>query len=252
MKRKHTEKHGSRDNEGVSPVIGVVLIVAITLVLATVVGTFVLNISSETRETATAGVSVDDGEVRLITMGNTDEVIVEVEGTELGRMTKEGDTVPIAVPGEVTVSVIGVVDGDETLIRSKTVEDAGDAGATLALVNEGEGTDSLPLETEADEVWNVNLAVESQPDFNLVYCVDDDIASGDLDGDRCTEQSLDGIQPPLDSIEIRNNVLNTNSGDIVRIDTFRLEDESGNVIDEVTAADTFVDDGSSTVSLELE
>ncbi|MDZ7687617.1 MAG: type IV pilin [Halobacteriales archaeon] len=247
-----TEKRRHRHEKGDAPVIAVVLLVAITVILAAVVGTFGLALVSENPQTASAGVTVEDGEVKLIATGNVDEVRVEVDGFEIGSMTDAGEAVPIAVPGKVTVNVIGVIDGKETVLRSKVVEDAGEAGVTSSLVNEGEGTDGFPFEAEEPEVWKVRVVVKDAPEFSLAYCVDDDVADGDLDGSRCTEESLDDISPPIDTFEIENEVLNRNNGDLVHIDTFELRDDGGNVIDEVTASDTFVDDGRTTVNLKPE
>lgn len=47
------------DERGVSPVIGVILMVAITVILAAVIGTFVLNLGGSVSSNAQAGVSVD-------------------------------------------------------------------------------------------------------------------------------------------------------------------------------------------------
>lgn len=47
------------DNSGVSPVIGVILMVAITVILAAVIGTFVLGLGDNVQEPVNAGVSFD-------------------------------------------------------------------------------------------------------------------------------------------------------------------------------------------------
>ena len=54
------------DERAVSPVIGVILMVAITVILAAVIGAFVLGIGGETQDTPSASVSIDladDGEL---------------------------------------------------------------------------------------------------------------------------------------------------------------------------------------------
>jgi len=57
------------DDRGVSPVIGVILMVAITVILAAVIGTFVLNLGGSVSQNATAGVSVDNGNVTVTSLG---------------------------------------------------------------------------------------------------------------------------------------------------------------------------------------
>jgi flagellin-like protein len=47
------------DDRAVSPVIGVILMVAITVILAAVIGTFVLNLGGSVQENVQAGVSVE-------------------------------------------------------------------------------------------------------------------------------------------------------------------------------------------------
>ncbi|MFP4188678.1 MAG: type IV pilin, partial [Halobacteriales archaeon] len=48
-----------KDDSAVSPVIGVILMVAITVILAAVIGTFVLGLGENVEETAQAGVNFD-------------------------------------------------------------------------------------------------------------------------------------------------------------------------------------------------
>lgn len=59
------------DSRGVSPVIGVILMVAITVILAAVIGTFVLGLGDSLSENPTAGVDVDSdtGDVTLVQLG---------------------------------------------------------------------------------------------------------------------------------------------------------------------------------------
>ena len=63
------------DERGVSPVIGVILMVAITVILAAVIGTFVLGLGDSVQQNAQAGVSfsqesVDDGFSVTITVNS--------------------------------------------------------------------------------------------------------------------------------------------------------------------------------------
>jgi len=61
------------DERAVSPVIGVILMVAITVILAAVIGTFVLGLGDSVQQQPTASVSVDKGvspyKVTLVSIG---------------------------------------------------------------------------------------------------------------------------------------------------------------------------------------
>ena len=78
------------EERAVSPVIGVILMVAITVILAAVIGAFVLGLGGETQETPQASLSYD---------GNTSEGIIEHRGGD----SLEGDDLVLrgnAVDGE--------------------------------------------------------------------------------------------------------------------------------------------------------
>ena len=67
------------DDRAVSPVIGVILMVAITVILASVIGTFVLGLGDSLGGSATAGVTVDgdnttDVTVTLTNLGTAESV----------------------------------------------------------------------------------------------------------------------------------------------------------------------------------
>ena len=64
------------DDRAVSPVIGVILMVAITVILAAVIGTFVLGLGEKVETNPSAGVTVSDGNiVTLNSLGpNTDGI----------------------------------------------------------------------------------------------------------------------------------------------------------------------------------
>jgi flagellin-like protein len=93
----------SDDNRAVSPVIGVILMVAITVILAAVIGTFVLGLGDQVRDTApNAQFSWDQSEpssgqyTATVTMGGgqsiqTDNVNVVLDATQ----SNVGDTVDV-------------------------------------------------------------------------------------------------------------------------------------------------------------
>ncbi|WP_394338157.1 type IV pilin [Halorubrum ezzemoulense] len=90
--------------------------VAITVILAAVIGTFVLGLGDSIGGTATAGVSVDGDTVTLTNSGTADFVWVNGSTTQT-QISSVGKTVNIS--GERPVSVIAVGDdGEQTLLRT--------------------------------------------------------------------------------------------------------------------------------------
>lgn len=108
------------DDRGVSPVIGVILMVAITVILAAVIGTFVLGLGDSLNQSVNAGVSVDqdgsDYTVTLVNNGTADTV--ELRGGGSGTLSSVGDTVTVTSPGD-DIQVVAIADdGTETVIRT--------------------------------------------------------------------------------------------------------------------------------------
>ena len=121
-------------NNGVSPVIGVILMVAITVILAAVIGTFVLGLADDLDQNASAVVQFDENEGTSVTVtvnnvqsadtldvrvaeGDYDELLYDADGEEgVGNsMTlEEGDDYN---SGE-TLQVIGTLDGSESVIQT--------------------------------------------------------------------------------------------------------------------------------------
>ncbi|XGI83532.1 type IV pilin [Halorutilales archaeon Cl-col2-1] len=56
------QKNRNGADDAVSPVIGVILMVAITVILAAVIGTFVLGLGGQVQQNAQAGVTFEQGE----------------------------------------------------------------------------------------------------------------------------------------------------------------------------------------------
>ena len=116
-------KTAFQDNErAVSPVIGVILMVAITVILAAVIGTFVLGLGDQIGQNANAGVSVDNPNsthvtVTLIDKGNVENV--SVRGNNTINITDVGGTATVEYRDDDTVQVVGILpDGTETVVRT--------------------------------------------------------------------------------------------------------------------------------------
>jgi flagellin-like protein len=94
-----------RDERGVSPVIGVILMVAITVILAAVIASFVLGFGGSVNESVQAGVDVSENgdgtaTVTWISEGTAAELEVSVEnatddGTDDVTLEQVGDSATI-------------------------------------------------------------------------------------------------------------------------------------------------------------
>jgi flagellin-like protein len=101
------------NDRGVSPVIGVILMVAITVILAAVIGTFVLGLGESVDSNPSAGVTVNDSNsVTLNSLGpNTDGIYCGTPGVDSDQNTTiVGDTIDCT--GE--SSVVAYRNGDPT------------------------------------------------------------------------------------------------------------------------------------------
>lgn len=119
------------DERGVSPVIGVILMVAITVILAAVIASFVLGFGNSVSSNANAGidVSANDGtaEVTWISQGNADHVIVSANGHN-ATLDGVSDTLTVVNnstwnnPGGPTKIIVTAVKGDtKTVVQQDTV-----------------------------------------------------------------------------------------------------------------------------------
>jgi len=119
------------DERAVSPVIGVILMVAITVILAAVIGTFVLGLGEGVSEEPRAGVSfTQDGsnvDVTLTTEGNIDTTSIEAGGCAGGGLgiSSVGDAVTVTgcASGD-TLNIVATVEGgsQQGVIASYTLD----------------------------------------------------------------------------------------------------------------------------------
>jgi flagellin-like protein len=122
------------DDNAVSPVIGVILMVAITVILAAVIGTFVLDIGNKVGDTSPqASFSFDYGSSEVtITHDGGDSISedrISIEDTDdTNDLTKTGSDGEYTAGNEVAS---GTYDSGET-IRVVWTSDDGETSATLA------------------------------------------------------------------------------------------------------------------------
>jgi flagellin-like protein len=145
----------TKNEEGVSGVIGVILMVAITVILASVIGVFVFGFAGDTDEPVNAGVTIQENsegvEVRWYSGGNAEYLEVSVDGNtvEGSRLENVGDRVVIQTPEDTSVNIIGTTgEGDKTsssVVQSETTtQDTTGGTGTVEVVsggsNSGDGT----------------------------------------------------------------------------------------------------------------
>jgi flagellin-like protein len=118
----------SQQKDGaVSPVIGVVLMVAITVILAAIIGTFVLGLGQETNAGANAGVSFDyDGSEVTATVTSApraDSVAINLEGSEQASWDTDivGSTTSFSANEGQQVSVVATYQGESQVVQQYTV-----------------------------------------------------------------------------------------------------------------------------------
>jgi flagellin-like protein len=136
-----TRNNCTRIENGISPVIGVVLLLAIVIAIAGVFGFFLLDFN-EGNTIEQAGVQIDetgnDITVRLSQKGNVDSVRVNVDGSELEKLDDTGQSTTLKLPEGTQINIIGVADGNETVIRS--YETKGQTGDSVMVSDPGSTT----------------------------------------------------------------------------------------------------------------
>lgn len=115
----------NNSNKAVSPLIGILLMVAIVVILGAVIGVFVLDIGSSTSNPVSANIQIEQrtgGNIVLTILnpGNVDSLnVTHAAGTTPFPSTNSTEQVVIS-PSQhqgKTITLIGVVDGDEKVLR---------------------------------------------------------------------------------------------------------------------------------------
>jgi flagellin-like protein len=147
------------DERAVSPVIGVILMVAITVILAAVIGTFVLGLGDSVESAPQASFNFDyDSSNEKVTFTHrggdtidTNATELRVNGTAISDTGSEGDAT-FADGGEITFA--NVTDGNFQAGSSVEIEDPdGDsiAGAEIVLVTTGGDRQNIIAQFEVPE-----------------------------------------------------------------------------------------------------
>lgn len=116
------------DERAVSPVIGVILMVAITVILAAVIGAFVIGIGDDQQTVPTASFDFDD------------------DGDEVTITHSTGDSIPVD-------NIDVTVDGDEATTNSWSSSDDISAGDTFVVEDDDVSSGDLDDEPTIRVVW---------------------------------------------------------------------------------------------------
>jgi flagellin-like protein len=122
------------DKRGVSPVIGVVLMVAVVVILAAVIGAFVLGLGGSQQATPQASFSYD-AQSNTLTMSSGDSIPAARLSVEGGAASFDGGD-PVTAGS--TMSGVEDSNGDGAITVSWTSED-GSNSATLTSIDVGSG-----------------------------------------------------------------------------------------------------------------
>jgi archaeal flagellin N-terminal-like domain len=116
----------NRAEDGVSPVVGVTLLIGVTVILAAVVGGFVLDLGNNVQENPQAGVSFSqDGtnvSVQVVSMENADSLDVRLDETSQGSLGSVGDSLDVVGSSGADITIVGTLDGKDAVLQTYTVE----------------------------------------------------------------------------------------------------------------------------------
>jgi len=155
---------GTEDERAVSPVIGVILMVAITVILAAVIAAFVLDLGDSVGQEAQAGASIDvtnssttqEIQVEVTSLGNADHVRlagdfndddVTLETGDVETFTWDPDT------GEFDDTSQWPTDGDWDI--SSGEEGTLSGTVTVVAVIEGDGTETQVASEDFEFAYEV-------------------------------------------------------------------------------------------------
>ncbi|MYL69176.1 type IV pilin [Halorubrum distributum] len=125
----------NKDDRGVSPVIGVILMVAITVILAAVIGTFVLGLGDQLGDTAPQA-SFSSSDVTVTTTGSDDTVDFTLEKT--GGQDLETADLVVSVDGTRSGTDISSSSGLDTWQTGQSIDFSGEPSGTSVAFSDGQ------------------------------------------------------------------------------------------------------------------
>ena len=180
------------DNRAVSPVIGVILMVAITVILAAVIGTFVLGLGDQVQTTAPttsfdsgqSTVNIDDEDFTAVTIAHdggdrldADNIDVTVDGETAWGVEEDGtDNVTQALWNSGTISAGSSI----TVVAGVTPDDTHLQDFEDGVVYAGTSTE-LGLDSDGpDNNYDEDYQLASDQTIRVVWTSDDGSSSSTL------------------------------------------------------------------------
>ncbi|WP_136717884.1 type IV pilin [Halorientalis salina] len=149
------------EEDAVSPVIGVILMVAITVILAAVIASFVLGLGGQTNQTPQASFSFDYN-------SHDDESFGNVTITHDGGATIKANELVLRGEGFADTGSAPNTVGDYAVTESNTkwseASDEGNSKITPATANGDKGGDSAVVSGDRMRAW-----VDNDYELDLVY-----------------------------------------------------------------------------------
>ena len=148
-----------RGERAVSPVVGVILMVAVTVIVAAVIGTFVLGAAGGARETPQAGVTVDEVEGKSLTIdikdaGNLDRIEVIMPEGQDDLKEIPGNSCNFCSSGWPTDPADPDPPGGSLIVGDWKTEDDGTGSSVGKFVNDNpESGDRIRFSEPAREVF---------------------------------------------------------------------------------------------------
>jgi flagellin-like protein len=173
MNYTESTESSRNDDDAVSPVIGVILMVAITVILAAVIGTFVLGLGEQVEQNARAGVNADVDNtddnitITLTTLDNSDYVVIRSPITDFSNL----DT------PDYTGSIPGGASADDAIYLDTT-------GSTVTLSGDG---------TSFSGTVTIVAVIGEAPSSSLNNGAVFEPASGDTVPDSATQTTVQRV-----------------------------------------------------------
>ncbi|SIS14695.1 type IV pilin [Natronorubrum thiooxidans] len=170
---------GSEEERAVSPVIGVILMVAITVILAAVIAAFVLDLGDNMGEgNVNAGITTDvsdsDREVSISidSAGDAEEFRLAGDIQQSLSISETGDATSIYLPSEGgSVNIVAVAgdaentvgnfeweDGVRADATAEVDEDAGESGEVTVTIDEAGDANSFYIDWDGSDTTNLDVS----------------------------------------------------------------------------------------------
>lgn len=191
--------------EAVSPVVAVILMVAVTVVLAAIIGTFVFDLGQNVSDSSVSSdlsvrMSVSSGTVEAqVVTGEADklELLVDSSVEDSKTDVTAGDTLSATgVATDAQITVRSMNNGRQTVVASQTVEDgASDTSNTFVVAKDGSG-----------DYTNLQSAEDATTDGDTILVKDGAYTPDDvLVEHNITIRAVDGATVTLDGSSLSSS-----------------------------------------------